>query len=167
MSADIARLFRSITTGVYVVGVAHGGRRNAFTAAWLVQVSFEPLLLGLSVNPDHASYPLLMESGRFAVSVLRDGQMDLARHFGTQSGREVDKLAAVAWRPGAFGAPVLVDALAYFECAVAGRLPAGDHDVVLGRVTGGGVLSPGASPLLYAETGDLDGSRELYPTTFA
>ena len=51
----LAALFRRLTLGVYVVGVAHDGQRDAFTAAWLMQVSFEPLLLALSVNPANAS----------------------------------------------------------------------------------------------------------------
>ena len=73
--ADLADLFRRVTTGVYVIGVAEGERRNAFTAAWLTQVSFDPLLLALSVNPEHASYPLLLGGGGFAVSVLRRDQV--------------------------------------------------------------------------------------------
>jgi flavin reductase (DIM6/NTAB) family NADH-FMN oxidoreductase RutF len=44
-------LFQRLTQGVYVVGVAHEEARNAFTAAWVMQVSFDPLLLALSVNP--------------------------------------------------------------------------------------------------------------------
>ena len=80
-------LFRRLTNGLYVVGVAHGSERDAFTAAWITQVSFDPLLVALSVNPGHASFPLLAAAGAFAVSILGQGQLELARHFGTQSGR--------------------------------------------------------------------------------
>ena len=59
MSHSIAALFQRVTQGVYVVGVAHGAVRNAFTAAWVTQVSFDPLLLALSINPHHSSYGLL------------------------------------------------------------------------------------------------------------
>ena len=55
MSESLAALFRRITAGVYVAGVAHAGQRNAFTAAWLIQVSFNPLLVALSINPTHTS----------------------------------------------------------------------------------------------------------------
>ena len=44
MSDSIAALFQRLTQGVYVVGVAHADVRNAFTAAWVMQVSFDPLL---------------------------------------------------------------------------------------------------------------------------
>lgn len=161
--ADVADLFRRLTAGVYVVGVAEGERRSAFTAAWLTQVSFDPLLLALSVNPGHASYPLLVGGGGFAVSVLSRDQLHLARHFGTRSAREADKLAGIAWRPGRMGPPILTEAVAYLECRITQRVPAGDHEIVLARPVAGEILLADAIPLTYADTGDLDGSRELYP----
>ena len=161
--AEVADLFRRLNAGVYVVGVAEGERRNAFTAAWLMQVSFDPLLLALSVNPGHASYPLLVAGGGFTVSVLSHDQLDLARHFGTRSGRETDKLAGIAWHPGRTGAPILVGAVAYLECRLTSRIPVGDHEIVIARPIAGEILLPDATPLTYADTGDLDGSRELYP----
>ncbi len=162
---DVADLFRRLTAGVYVVGVADGERRNAFTAAWLTQVSFEPLLLALSVNPGHASYPLLVGGGGFTVSVLSRDQLHLARHFGTRSARETDKLAGIAWRPGRSGAPILTQAVAFLECRITQRVRAGDHEIVLASPVAGEVLLPDAIPLTYADTGELDGSRELYPAS--
>lgn len=159
-------LFRRLSNGVYVVGVSHDGRSNAFTAAWLTQVSFDPLLVALTVNPENFSYTLLQQSGVFTVSILRQGQLELARHFGTQSGREVDKLAGQHWRPGTLGVPVLLDATAYLECRVVDTRAAGDHKLVLGRVIAGQLLEPDAVPLLYADTDDIDGSSTLYPEIF-
>jgi flavin reductase (DIM6/NTAB) family NADH-FMN oxidoreductase RutF len=159
-------LFRRLTNGVYVVGVAHAGRSDAFTAAWITQVSFDPLLLALSINPAHASYPILIAARTFAVSVLSHGQIELARHFGTQSGRTVDKLAGQRWEEAPGGAPVLLDALGHLECRVIDRNPTGDHELVIGQVVGGRLLAPQAAPMTYAETGNLDGSVELYPEGF-
>lgn len=163
MSERPIELLRRLTNGVYVVGVAHGGLTDAFTATWISQVSFDPLLLALSINPGHASFPLLVSGGVFAVTVLRSGQLEAARHFGTQSGREVDKLAGRRWQAGIGGAPVLMDGAAYLECRVVGRHGTGDHEIVVARVVGGRVLAADASPMLYAETGNLDGSADLYP----
>jgi len=159
-------LFRRLTNGLYVVGVAHGEQRNAFTAAWLTQVSFDPLLVALSINPTHASYPILAAAGEFAVSVLRQGQLPLARHYGTHSGWAVDKLEGQHWQTSSSGAPVLSDALAYLDCRITSRHPAGDHELVLAQVVGGRVLAPSAVPMSYAETGNLDGSAALYPSHF-
>jgi flavin reductase (DIM6/NTAB) family NADH-FMN oxidoreductase RutF len=159
-------VLRRLTTGVYVVGVAHGRQTNAFTAAWLTQVAFDPLLVALSVNPGHASYPLLDASGAFVVNVLQPHQLDLAQHFGTRSGRDGNKLDGVRWRAGQFGAPVLSDAAAFLECRVTSRTPAGDHVLVIAEVVDGAVLVDDAVPMRYDETGDMDGSAELYPASF-
>jgi flavin reductase (DIM6/NTAB) family NADH-FMN oxidoreductase RutF len=165
MSAPV-ELFRRLSTGVYVVGVAHRGRANAFTAAWVTQVSFDPLLIAISVNPENYSYSLLKQSNVFALNVLGQDQLDLARHFGTQSGKDLDKLAGHRWHPGALGVPVLNDAAAYLECRITGSTPAGDHEIIIAEAVGGGVIDDTAEPMSYAQTGDLDGSSELYPESF-
>ena len=165
MSTPI-ELFRRLSTGVYVVGVAHQGRMNAFTAAWITQVSFNPLLVALSINPKNLSYSLLTASRVFVLNMLKEDQLELARHFGTQSGTDLDKLAGQRCRPGRLGAPILEDAAAYLECRVMSSITAGDHEIVLGTPVGGEVIDDTAEVMMYAQTGDLDGSSELYPRTF-
>lgn len=166
MTHKPADVFKRITTGVYVIGVAHGEKRNAFTAAWVMQVSFNPLLLAVSINPDHSSYSLLNAEGVFSVNVLRREHIELARHFGTRSGPDVDKLSSISWRSRLTGAPILADALAHFDCKVVRSMPAGDHELVIGQVVDGAIFDPNADPMTYAETGDMDGSSALYPSTF-
>lgn len=160
---NVESLFRRLSAGVYVVGAAHGDQRGAFTAAWVMQVSYDPLMLALSINREHATYPIVRASRAFTVNVLASGGLELARRFGTRSGRDEDKLAGVALRPGRSGAPVLNDALAYFDCEVVHSVPAGDHELIVARVVDGGILDAAAAPMTYAETGDLDGSSALYP----
>jgi flavin reductase (DIM6/NTAB) family NADH-FMN oxidoreductase RutF len=165
-SSAPAAVFSRLSNGVYIIGVAHDGRVNAFTAAWLTQVAFDPLLLTLSINPEHASYPMLTASRAFGVSVLGRGQMELARRFGTRSGRETDKLAGIAWRPGTLGAPLLLEAAAWLECRVTDTVAAGDHELIVARVVGGAVRDGSLAPMTYGETGDLDGSDALFPAAF-
>ena len=163
MSGCIAALFKRLTQGVYVVGVAHGEKRNAFTAAWIMQVSFDPLLLALSINPRHSSYRLLKEGGAFSVNVLKKDQLHLAEHFGQPAG---DKLAGTDWTTSSLGPPLLREALAWFECEVLSEYPAGDHVLVLGKVIGGKLLDSEAEPMSYRQTGDLDGASALFPDVF-
>jgi flavin reductase (DIM6/NTAB) family NADH-FMN oxidoreductase RutF len=163
---EISELFHRLSYGVYAVGVAAGEQRDAFTAAWVMQASFDPLMLCLSINPDNASYPLLHAGGGFTVNVLKRGQLELARRLGTRSGRDEDKLAGVRWHFGRTGAPILEEALAYFDCELTGHTGAGDHELVLGRVVDGKILDRRGAPLTYAETGDMDGSSALYPKHF-
>jgi flavin reductase (DIM6/NTAB) family NADH-FMN oxidoreductase RutF len=164
MSGSIAALFQRLTQGVYVVGVAHGEVRNAFTAAWVMQVSFDPLLLALSINPHHSSYGLLKEGRAFSVNVLKKGQVELAAHYGRPAGP--DKLALMEWTTGRIGVPLLLESLAWFECQVVGEHLAGDHVLVLGKVIDGKVLDSKAEPLTYRETGAMDGASALFPDVF-
>jgi len=164
MSQKIAELFKRITTGVYVIGVAANKRNNAFTAAWVMPVSFQPLLLALSINPRHASYQLLKAGGFFSINVLRQDQMGLAAHFGQAA--DTDKLASVIWRPGASGAPLLNDVIAHYECKVVAESVTGDHIVVIGQVVDGILLQTDAVPLKYTDTGEMDGASQLFPDDF-
>ena len=165
MSDSIAALFQRLTQGVYVVGVAHGEVRNAFTAAWVMQVSFDPLLLALSINPHHSSYGLLKEGQAFSVNVLKKGQLELAAHYGRPAG--ADKLAWAEWTMGRIGVPLLRESLAWFECQVVGEHPAGDHVLVLGKVIDGKLLDSKAEPMSYRETGAMDGASALFPDAFS
>jgi flavin reductase (DIM6/NTAB) family NADH-FMN oxidoreductase RutF len=161
MSGSIAALFQRLTQGVYVVGVANGESRNAFTAAWVMQVSYDPLLLALSINPNHSSYWLLKEGRSFSVNVLKKGQLDLADHYGRSA--QADKLALADWTTDRIGLPLLREALAWFECRVVSEHRAGDHVLVLGRVIDGKLLDSEAEPMCYRETGAMDGASTLYP----
>jgi flavin reductase (DIM6/NTAB) family NADH-FMN oxidoreductase RutF len=161
MSESIVALFQRLTQGVYVVGVAHRETRNAFTAAWIMQVSYDPLLLALSINPNHSSYLLLKEGRSFSVNVLKNGQLDLADHYGRSA--QADKLALADWTTDRLGLPLLREALAWFKCQVVSEHPAGDHVLILGRVIDGELLDPEAEPMRYRETGAMDGASTLYP----
>lgn len=164
MKKDLPFLFRQLTHGVYVVGVSSGGNDNAFTAAWLMQTSFDPLLLALSISPGHSSYGMLKEGRGFTVNVLPADRMDLAEHFGRPA--DIVKLADVNWHRSKNG-PVLDDAMAYFECTFSHECITGDHVLVVGHVVGGDVLDPDAIPMIYRETGDMDGSSHLFPADFS
>lgn len=164
MKNDLVSLFRKLTHGVYVIGVSSGSNDNAFTAAWVMQVSFKPLMLALGIHPDHSSCSMLLEGGTFTVNVLPSDRMDLAEHFGRPA--TTDKFAGIKWHRSKTGVPVLDDAMAWFECRFSHECSAGDHVLVVGRVVDGSVVHPGAEPMNYRDTGDMDGSSSLFPEEF-
>ena len=165
MSGSIAALFQRLTQGVYVVGVAHGEARNAFTAAWVMQVSFDPLLLALSINPRHSSFGLLKEGRAFSINVLKKSQLDLAGYYGQPASAD-KKLTLTEWTTDRIGLPLLREALAWFECQVVGEHPAGDHLLLLGKVINGKLLDSQAEPMSYRQTGAMDGASALFPDVF-
>ena len=160
MSKDLAKLFKKIMHGVYIIGVKSGEQENAFTAAWVMQASFDPPLLVFSINPESLSFKLLKESGICSINVLNDRQMPLADHFGHHI--EEDKMSICRWQKGKTGAPILIDSLAYFDCEVSHYADAGDHQLAICRVLDAAMLNDG-NPMSYNNTGDMDGSSEIFP----
>lgn len=162
MSESLVALMRQLTLGVYVIGVSDGGRTNAFTACSVMPVSFDPALLALAIGRDHASLPMLRAARHFTVNVLAQGQLQMAQHFGATSGREHNKLAGMGWQADPSGAPLLQEALASLSCEVQHGVRAGDHELFVARVSSGILHRQNAAPMSYAETGDMDGSADLY-----
>lgn len=151
-------LTKLINHGVYIIGVSDSEHQNAFTAAWVMQASFDPLLLAISINPEHYSYQLLKAGGICTVNVLGRHQYAIAEHFGSSA---KDKMAGYEWHADKSGAPILSESLAYFDCQVSHYTDAGDHQIAVCQVVSAGKLNPG-EPMLYSQTGDLDDSSGLY-----
>ncbi|MEQ1635916.1 MAG: flavin reductase family protein [Methylococcales bacterium] len=147
-------LCQLITHGVYVIAVTDGQHDRAFTAAWVMQVSFEPLLPAFSINPRHGCYAILKSGGRCTINVLAKQQLSLAAHFG-RSGQP-DKMAGHQWQKSKAGVPVLTESLGYFDCRVSKMTNAGDHELVVCEVLDAVFLNTG-EPMLYRETGNMDG----------
>jgi len=161
MIENASILFNKITHGVYVIGVANGSEQNAFTAAWVMQVSFEPPMIAFSINPEHYSYKLLQASGVCTVNVLGQDHLAIVAHFGRSGVKE--KMTTYCWQAGKSEAPVLADSLAYFDCKLSHFSDAGDHKIAVCEVINSAELNSGW-PLLYSQTGNMDGSSDLYKT---
>ena len=146
------KALRSIVHGVYVIGVRDGEKRNAFTATWVTQVSFEPPLVAAAIRKESVSLQMIESSRLFAINFLASGQKALAQHFLKPAHLGGDKLAGISHRAGATGVPILSDAAAYVECRVKAIHPDGDHAIVVGEVVEAGVQRE-AEPLTLKETG--------------
>ncbi len=146
------KALRAITYGLYVVGTRRGDEVNAFTANWLTQTSFEPPLVALAAKKGSLSCDMIRDSGLFSVNILEAGQKELAARFFRPVHRVGQKLGEVEFRPGSTGCPILLAALAYFECRVTDVVERGDHTLFVGEVVDAGVHRDGA-PLTLAETG--------------
>lgn len=156
---EIVKALKQLNSGVVVVAVASGAQKaNAFTAAWVMQVSFDPVLLAISINPEHASYDIFKEGLCCTVNVLEKSQMEFAAHYG-QSG-VADKMSLGTWVGSECGVPTLQEALVSFECKWLNEISAGDHQVVICEVLASKVSNTGVA-MLYSDTENMDGSAEL------
>jgi flavin reductase (DIM6/NTAB) family NADH-FMN oxidoreductase RutF len=123
---ELRTLLGRYPTGVAVVTVDAGGQRLGLTIGSLTSLSLEPPLVGFGVARDAALHELLREAGGCAVSLLAAGQDWLAQHFA----RGVPPIAmwhGIATEAGASGAPLLVGALGWLECALREEVAAGTH----------------------------------------
>jgi flavin reductase (DIM6/NTAB) family NADH-FMN oxidoreductase RutF len=123
---ELRTLLGRYPTGVAVVTVDAGGQKLGLTIGSLVSLSLEPPLVGFGVARDAAMHELLREAGGCAVSLLAAGQDWLAQHFA----RGVPPIAmwhGIATEAGASGAPLLVGALGWLECALREEVAAGMH----------------------------------------
>lgn len=151
-SSPSERVFRLVERPLWIVTAADGARRGGLLASWVYQASLDPqrpmVLAGLASN--HFTAELVEASGCLALHLIGAGQIELAWRFGLGSGREVDKLAGLAWREGQTGAPLLADCLAWLEARVLTTLDSGDRRYVFADVVAGDGAEQG-QPLTDAE----------------
>jgi flavin reductase (DIM6/NTAB) family NADH-FMN oxidoreductase RutF len=144
--------FTALVHGVYVVTTRVGDKINGMTAAWVSQVSLNPLLVMVSIAPPRFTYTLIKESGIFAINVLTGEQVEVAKRFGYKSGRKVDKFAGLKYFTAPSGAPVLPQAYAYLDLKLAHTYAAGDHSLFVGAVTDAKILHPESHPLIFKKS---------------
>jgi flavin reductase (DIM6/NTAB) family NADH-FMN oxidoreductase RutF len=143
--ADKGRLrsiFGQFATGVTVVA-AGGETPCGMTANSFTSVSLDPPVILICLTRDSELCKAVLREGRFAVSVLAADQEDVARYFANHARpRGAEEFGTVPWSPGpGTGAPVLDDAVAWFDCALVTSHDGGDHEIFIGSV-----LASGAEP---------------------
>jgi flavin reductase (DIM6/NTAB) family NADH-FMN oxidoreductase RutF len=138
-------VFRQHAAGVAVI-TADGGRPVGFTATSLSSVAVEPPLLSFGVSTGSSSWPVLAETEHVGVHLLAERQRELAATF-ARSG--ADRFAPpTRWRTGLHGVPLLAGVNAWLVCRIVGRVPAGDHRIVVAQAVAGDHTGTGR-PLVY------------------
>ncbi len=131
------RRFRSVfghfPTGVTVItGLGPDGPRG-LTCNSVCSLSLEPLLLLVCFDKGARTLPLVRESRRFGVNILRADHQHLSSQFASKS-PEHEKFTGVAWNERD-GVPVLDGVLAWLACDLTELVPGGDHVIGIGAVT--------------------------------
>jgi flavin reductase (DIM6/NTAB) family NADH-FMN oxidoreductase RutF len=126
------------------------GRPNIIAIAWLIPVSVNPPLVGMSIRPTRHSYGLIQATGEFVVNVAAYEIAQQVLFCGRQSGRDVDKFAATGLTAGQaqrVRPPIIEECIAHLECRAVQDVEAGDHRLVVAEVlaayTRPGVLDDG------------------------
>ena len=148
--SDFRRALSQFPTGVAVMTTLDAkGEPVGFTASSFNSVSVDPPLVLWSMNKASWSAPAFQASGRFAVNVLSDAQMELSNRFAQRGGA---KFQDFPWTSGLGGCPVLEGCAAQFECRTWAMHDGGDHFIIIGEVLGY-AHHPDRAPLVFARGG--------------
>lgn len=145
---QLAAALGRVPSGIFVVTVAKDEVATGMLASWVQQCSFRPPRISLAIKPDREFTKLLSAGASFTLNILESSQTDVVAHFGKGFALTDDAFHNVAVDRREAGAPVLTETLAYLDCIVIQRLPAGDHDLFLADIRAGGVLDEG-QPMVH------------------
>ena len=114
------------------------------------------------VNREAGAHDPTLQSRVFCVNVLGARHLDLAAQFSSSS-RVPERFTTGNWGTLATGAPVLMDALASFDCLLGQTLRAETHTVLTGRVQAVEHRpGAGAAPLLARRLRQLRGLERVH-----
>ncbi|WP_331000441.1 flavin reductase family protein [Sulfitobacter mediterraneus] len=129
--AALRHAFGRFGTGVTVVTVDTPMGPIGMTANSFSSISLDPPLVLWSPALRSQRHDAFVQASHFCIHVLGDNQQPLADHFA----RNGDGFDRFDWTAGDQGTPHLAGCLAAFQCETFAVHPAGDHSIVLGKVT--------------------------------
>ncbi len=123
----------SLPTGVTIVATGGDDGPAGATANAVTSLSIEPMLMLACLDRGSRTLLAAQAADRFSISVLHDGQEEVARSFATKK-PVAEKWAGVAWSERD-GLPAIDDALLWVACELEDVIAAGDHVILTGAVT--------------------------------
>ena len=115
-----------------------------FMVSTLTPVSIDPALISICVERMAKGLTKLRRAGRFSVNLLGEQHADLATRFAKEGSEHFKELE---WSLDEFDVPVLNRVVASLLCEIQQEIEAGDHQILIGRVTQ--VRLHGGRPLIY------------------
>ncbi|MBL8791279.1 MAG: flavin reductase, partial [Rhizobiales bacterium] len=148
-SKDLRKAFGTFMTGVTVVTTREAnGTLRGFTANSFSSVSLQPPLLLVCLSKASGSCAAFSAAKSFAVNILSESQKAVSGNFAS---KKPDKFADIDYSFSASGNPILPGSVAWFDCEQHSLVEAGDHVILIGRVTS--YAHSDANPLGYARGG--------------
>jgi flavin reductase (DIM6/NTAB) family NADH-FMN oxidoreductase RutF len=140
-------------SGLYVVGSRAGDRHNAMTLNWATQLSFDPKLVGISVEHGAVTHELIAGGQAFSLCIIDREDRAIVRKFVKPV--EVDEAASTlngfAFHTGPTGSPILDVAAGWLDCEVRQEVEVGGHTLFIGEVVACGFQKVEDTPVLRME----------------
>ncbi len=135
-------MFR-LSYGLFLLTARDGEQDNGCIVNTVMQLTDQPMRVLISVNKQNLTHDMIAKTGRFNVSVLtEDAPFELFRHYGFQSGRDVDKFAGSQMPRSENGLVYLTGVTnAYLSARVISQSDFGTHTLFVAEVTEAKALS--------------------------
>jgi len=120
-----------------LVTCRRGAEDNILTISWTGTVCTNPPMLSISVRPERHSYPMLRETGVFAVNLPTRALARAVDFCGVTSGRDIDKFETLRLTKvpaSAIDAPLVRECPVSIECRVRQVIELGSHHLFLASV---------------------------------
>lgn len=111
------------------------GRTNAIPVYYCSNVSYDPPMVQICINPSRFSHHLIKETGVFVINLPSTDQYDDFKFFGRTSGSKVDKLKNMRVADATkIDCPILCDFPINIECRVINSIMTGSHEMFIAEV---------------------------------
>ena len=140
---DTKALFK-IGYGLYVLTAHENGKDNGCIINTVMQVTSNPCMIAIAVNKQNYTNEMISRTRKFNVSTLdENAKFDLFKHFGFQSGREINKFESfndVKRSPNGV-LYVTQSTNSYMSAYVQKEIDLGTHTMFIGQLVGAECLS--------------------------
>ncbi|NQV51267.1 MAG: flavin reductase family protein [Candidatus Marinimicrobia bacterium] len=114
-----------------------GSRYNPMSASWVTFTSIEPRMLVVSIGFERYTYELMQNQEEFVISIPSESMSAEVEFFGSNSGRDMDKLKELGTltQPATvIDGVLLAEASVNYECRLTGTLKTGDHMIFAAEI---------------------------------
>lgn len=137
-SYPIGKSTVELPCSVVAVTTKAGNKQDGMTAN-ATYISQVPPLILISVSKEFTTYELIEKAKEFAINILSEKQIDLAKKLGSVHGKGIDKLKEYSIPSEAASivkAPLIKDCFGHIECKVRSSFSEieGDHALYIGEV---------------------------------
>lgn len=145
----------NLTYGVFMLSTKDGDVVNGCITNTCMQVANSPTRIAISVLNSNYTCDLIKKSGVFALSLLsEDCTFETIKHFGFQSGRDVDKFDGLKMPEDCNGIPYMGwHACSVISGKVVEQQDLGSHTLFIAEVVDA-ILLNDKKPLTYADYQD-------------
>lgn len=149
-----AKAMYKISYGLFVLTAKDKEKDNGCIINTAMQVTSTPEKITIAVNKNNYTHDMIMKTKEFNISVLSEkADFDIFKHFGFQSGKDVDKFAdyTKAERTNNGIMYITEGTNAYISAKVEETVDLGTHTLFIARVTDAAILdeTPSATYTYY------------------